>query len=247
MGRILAAPYIALLKRAVKSGYNNYLIMKDRMFINCYDPDIDSDHGMHYIQMVPDTADYEDKFYDKTMLINPTTILHAYTDKASELTEKRKEKKLKPKEAAVYLSYNTVDGYVKLVFEYELQGSVIDTSSVCIKELSQYDREVELMVHTFDQLVNRLDLSYPTVRIDGVDSGFVEKALNSVRVYYEKLKLEDETIKIPLIKSMLNGNKSFDKFDVTINHTVLKNIYAFMIDYETKGIEEIFWGYIQNF
>lgn len=247
MNRIPAAPFITLLKRAVKSGYGNYLIMKDRMFINSYDPDSDSDHGYHYMLLIPQTEEFADEFYDTTMMINPTVIVSAYEERLSELTELRKNRKLRPKDAIVHMSYKHTDGYLKLIFEYQLVDEVVDTSSVCIKDMQSVDSKVELMVHTFNVLSDRIDYEYPTICIDGLRSGFVDKALASVRVCYVDLKLGGIAIKLPLIRSMLNGNKTFEKFDVLINRTVMKNIYTYTINYIAKGVEEIFLGYIQNF
>lgn len=247
-GTIPANRFIDLLKRAIKSGYGEHAILHERMLLSCYDPDEDGSIGFHYVQHIPKTDDYDDPFYKLTLSISPNKIVEVYNTHTSDLTELRKSKSLKPKDAKILLRYVIKDSYIQLTFEYMLENNIEYSSSVAIPypvDMNSY--EIELLIRTYDTLLNRIDLDYPAIVIDGIRSGLVEKALGTVRVYYLPLKIWDMKIRIPLIRSMLNGNKKFDVFKITVRKTTLKDIFMYSIHYEMKGFTEEFIGYIQNF
>ena len=84
-----AVPFITLLRRATHSGFDS-VIMNNRMFIQCYDLNIDSDIALNYMLFVPDTDDYASPFYDTQMILHPRKILDAYAVGHKYIEEKRK-------------------------------------------------------------------------------------------------------------------------------------------------------------
>ncbi|MDE5610817.1 MAG: hypothetical protein K2I90_02220, partial [Odoribacter sp.] len=56
------------------------VLMKNHLLLQCYNLDIDSDDGLHYVLHIPETEEYDSSFYDEVIMLNPNEILSAYNE-----------------------------------------------------------------------------------------------------------------------------------------------------------------------
>ena len=84
-----AVPFISILRRASHCKFPE-LVMANRLLMQCYTIDVDSDVGFHYVLHIPDENKYADGFYDEFMLIRPAEVIGCYNTGHRILAEKRR-------------------------------------------------------------------------------------------------------------------------------------------------------------
>jgi hypothetical protein len=239
-------PLLELIKRAHKSKFNK-LVLNDRMLIQCYDANHDSDSGFHYILYIPTTDEYKDKFYNKSLIIYPESILNTYKDGHDEVLAIKKEKKISNKDINEFVDVIYNDDMVELVFQHVIQDKLIASNTVGCKiaEVGTYD--VDLIIRTLFNLHDRIKPNGLAVRIDGYKAGYYYKIMNHAQITYSKIDIGGTKVRIPLFKSMLTGIKMPDEFLISLQETVLKDIYIYTIQITNKGLTDQYISYIINF
>lgn len=242
-----AKPLLELMTRASRCKFKK-VFMVNHLLIQCYTVGIDSDIGFHYVLAIPDTEEYSSPFYDSLVELEPSAITKAYSTGHKILLEKKKETGAKPKEIKEELVVQFKDTKMEMKFLYyvmdELVTTAIYTSPYPVDETRP---EVENCVDTLVSTANRIKPGGSCVLIDGNRTGIFDRTMDSVQTYFHVIKINGEKVRIPFIRSMFLGSKSYDRFIVSIQETLLKSIYLFSIQLTRKGLTEQFFGYIQNF
>lgn len=242
-----AKPFIELLRRTIKSKYKE-IVMINRMMMQCYNIDEDSDVGLHYILHIPETEDYEDPFYDEAMLIVPADIITLYNEGHSVLLEKKKETGAKPKEVREELVFKKSGNHATIKFIFIAHDEIVDTKSYKFQyPISNTSKVVDNLVETYQNILDRVKIGGSAIVLDGFKYGLFDLALNSTQIVFFKIKIGEKKIKVPLYKSMLLGQKTFDNFFISVQETTLPAVYLYTIQFIRKEITEEFIGYIQNF
>lgn len=243
--------FLTLLRRASKCRYSS-VVMVNRVLIQCYNIDIDSDIGMHYTLFIPDTTDYDSPFYQLMVELTPGAILKTYTVGHKKLLEIKKERGLKPKDVdeTLHIATKEINGFdvLEFKFQYIVDGMIQFTESYhSLYPLDTSKPGIENCVSTLDSLASRIKPGGYCVQLDALRLGIFQRALNCSDIYYHIIKLNETKIRIPFMKSMFLGAKRFDIFVVTIQETVIPGIYVYCMLFHREGISECFYGYIQNY
>lgn len=240
-------PFLELLKRAMKSPYDTFL-MSNRMIFQCYDISWDTDQGFHYILHIPDTEEYVDEFYDKTVILEPSAIVNCYTEGHKKLLEVKKQKNAKPKEVREEVNIRFEDGKMRIKFLYFVQDELVTKELYETNyPISPYDSNVSLVEETYYNILHRIKPGGLGIAFNGDKHGLFERALNSPDIYFFKVKLGNEKVKVPLYKSLFSGFKEWEEFFISIQETVYPGIYLYVIHFTVKGLTDQYIGYIQNF
>lgn len=129
-----------------------------------------------------------------------------------------------------------------------MKDELITTTSISIPyPVNTADFMIDNCVSTFTNMIDRIKPGGQGIVLDGIRLGFMSIAENNVQVHYYTVKLNNNVVRIPIIRSMFLGAKTYDQIIVSIQETLLKNIYLFSYQLSRKGISEQFFGYIQNF
>lgn len=238
-----AKNFITLLKRTTKSKYKQ-LVMCNRMIMQCYNIDVDSDVGLHYVLPIPDTEEYTDTFYDNTLYLDVPKILAAYSEHHKFAEVYRKTQKLKPKDLVeeVYFTEGCLGFTYRIGDEYY--------GSTTLQTIVPDDMHPDVMNITkhYNMLLQRIKTGGICMDIDGTKLGLQEKASNASEIYFYTMKYMDQTIRVPLYKSMFLGIRELDDFHFTVQETMIsKDIFICTFRLRKSGIEEVFWGYIVNY
>ena len=237
-----AKKFITLLQRASHSRYKS-LLMNNRMIIQCYNVDVDSDIGLHYVLPIPDTPDYEDAFFNSTLMVSPSEITTAYTEMHREMDALRKEKKLKPKDLVeeVYL----IDGILKFVFTLLDEGPA--TITIPVEVPTDLNPDVMNILKHYNDAISRIRAGGVCIEIDGTYSALQSRVVNTPEIMFYIMRYGGKKVRVPLYKSMFLGIKDVDTFQFNIQETDSDELYLHTVKIRKGDIEEIFWGYIMNF
>lgn len=241
-----AKPLMAILRRAVHSGYKT-LLMNNRMLMQCYDLNIDSDIGLHYILHIPD--DVEGDFYDMTLVLKPSEIMSTYREGHLMLEDERKYRKLKTKEATeeFHVKEND-DGSVTLKFTFLLQDELITTKSVIVPGINDYNRTmVDNIQESLLRLMDKIKPGGFCLFYDGLRGGLDTKVYESEMIYEFIAKPYGKPIRVPITKNMFLGMKGVDTFEFTLQESVMDHVYILAIRIGKGDIEENLWGYVLNY
>ena len=96
-------------------------------------------------------------------------------------------------------------------------------------------------------MIDRVKVGGLAITIDAARYGLYDRAMNAIEVEYEKFKIGTHKVRIPLFRSMLLGMTNLDEFFISVQETVLSNIYLYTIQLSKKGITEQLIGYIVAF
>lgn len=240
-------PFIELMTRATHCKFKR-VFMVNHLILQCYTVDIDSDIGLHYILAIPPTDQYNSPFYDELIELEPSAVTKVYNTGHKELLEKKKEKNAKPKEVKEEMVVQYKERRLEIKFMYYVKDALIFTTTYTEPYPVDNTRaEVENCVNTIMTTAERIKPGGSCVIIDGLRTGLFDRTMNSIQVYYHVIRINGEKIRIPLIRSMFLGSKSFDSFYLSVQETILKGIYLYSIQLTRKSITEQFFGYIQNF
>ena len=240
-------PFIDILRRASKCKFTDVL-MNNHMLIQCYDINIDSEVGLNYVLFIPSTESYSDPFYDETLYFSPNEILAIYNSGHKYTEEKRKTDGLKPKDMKEELCFTINNNVAELKFLYYLNDDLIITkvytTSYPVDETSSY---IENCCISYYNLISRIKPGGVGLVFDGVRYDLQRKVQECPNIYYFIVKYSGKTIRIPLTRSMFNGIKDVDSFYISLQESVLTDIFILSLQYTKKDITEQFWGYIVNF
>lgn len=235
--------FIELLRRASHSKYS-VILMHNRMLMQCYSIGVDSEVGLHWACFIPDTEEYQDDFYNQTMILTHASVIKEYSNAFKEVEILRKSKKIKPKDLKVeaFLQENAIK------FTFTLQDELIATAVAPVQyPVSESDTICAGILDKYDQLLSMVKPGGMCLQHDGIQMGLIELILNCPEIYFYKEKCGNKSIMIPLAKSLFAGMQKLTKFVFSIQETTKENIYILTIHLGKNNIEEIFWGYIINF
>lgn len=240
-------PLIELLQRISKSPYKTF-VMSNRMIMQCYTVDEDDDVGLHYILHIPDTDEYMDEFYDETLILDPKEILTCYTRGHSLLLEKKRAVNAKSKEIKEEAFFRIKRHKAVLKFLYYVQDDLITTEEYIFSYPIDLGRsEVSVICQTYSDMINRIKIGGIGIAFNGDDYNLYSRAMQYPDIYFFKVKMRDTKVKIPLYKSLFGALKSWDEFFISVQETILPNIYLYAVQFTAKDITEQYIGYIQNF
>lgn len=242
-----AKPFMSLIRRAQHSRFR-VLLMHSRMIMQCYTIDEDSDIGFHYILHISDTEEYADPFYQETILLDIVELSTLYKVGHEILNTKKKELKLKPKDVREELHFSTSKSSCELKFLFIANDQIVDTEIYhTTYPINTVDKNVSSVINGYTDIINRVKIGGLAITIDAVRYGLYERALNAIEIEYEKFKIGTHKVRIPLFRSMLLGMTNLDEFFISVQETVLSNIYLYTIQLSKKGITEQLIGYIVTF
>ena len=242
-------PLIALTRRAVKSGFKT-LLLHDRMLMQCYDLNIDSDIGLHYILHIPDTEEYEDPFYDEDVLLRVAEVNAAYKTGHDVLETKRKERGLKNKDCReeAYWIDGDVDGFRMLKFLFFVQDDLVATSVQPVPyPLDITDSTVENILETVTNGLRRLKPGGMCFLVDGIKLGIIDRVLDAHEIYHFVVRHNRKKLRIPITKSMFLGQRSLDSLYLSVQESELDHVYIYALSMTKKGLNETLWGYILSY
>lgn len=240
-------PFMDLLKRANRSQFKSFLL-HNRMLIQCYDVREDSDIGFHYILHIPNEDPFEDEFYDEELILHTEEIIEKYNEGHKLLLAKKKEEKAKPKEVieSGRLLYDKNKRYLQL--QFTLRDTLVTSYKIPLEWPIRPDsRMVENIIITLDNITDRIKPNGLGVTMDAYRTGLYYRAFNNPQVTYAHIRLGKEQVRIPLYKSMFQGQKNLEECYVSVLETNMKDIYQYTIHMKKNQIIEQFIGYIQNF
>ena len=240
-------PFLNILRRATHCGFPS-VILNNHMLLQCYNLDIDSDVGLHYVLHIPDDLDPTTDFYDKVMILKPREILKLYSEGHKELDLERKSQKLMPRAVTEELEYVEHKHHIDLVFHYYLAGEEFDTKEYRIDtDVSDVTPEVENCLQAYDQLMRRIKNGGACLVFDGSRLDLQRRIVDCPEVYRYRVKYNGKKLSIPFTKSMFLGIKEVDQFYFSIQETRMEDVYVYAISLEKKGIVEQFWGYVLQY
>ena len=253
--------FVEVCRRADKSGFKT-LIFHNRMVMGFYDIAQDSDIGMHYILHIPD--DYED-LYDGHFTMNVNEFLKKLNETRNKIKEERLKLKLPPRAVDGELFY-TLDGKeMQIEIGLRIHDMVPPPPEIKRKTLVPGDilvnlgfmttcktldddattAQVDLMLDSLNKVIERIE---PTeVLIDVLENDLVSKVQEFPRVFYCKVKIDNESVQVPLMKSFFRGINKFDRLLLTVSKTCIKGIFVYTITLDAKGLTDQYIAYIQNF
>lgn len=244
-----AKPLIKLLQRANKSRYDQFL-MHNRMLMNCYTVDEDSDIGMHYILHIPDTDEYVGSFYDETLFLDVKMISTAYSNGHAKLNEAKKgsKEKVKPKELREELHFRAEHDHAILKFLFYLRDELVDVETLSLDyPITTTNPVAKVIEDTYGAMISRVKPGGICLQFDGNKLNLYELAVARPEIYFFDVKLNGKRIRIPLYKSLFLNMKSFDEFFISLQETRLVGIYLYTVQLSVNGLTDQQVGYIQNF
>ena len=239
-------PFLDLMKRAQKSKYIDF-VMHNRMIIQCYDVSQDSDVGTHYILHIPENENYDDKFYDQSIIIIPENVLYIYKIGHDELLEVKKKKNAKPKDCKEFIDVVYNDDMVELTFQHIVFDELVASNEIGFRYADNTKPSVQLVTKTLNEIEDRIKVNGLAATVDGYKSGFYYKIMNHEQIAYGKIKLGDKKVRIPLFKSMLAGIKEPEDIKISIQEIKIKDIYLCTVQLTNNGLVDQYISYILNF
>lgn len=237
-----AKPFIALMRRASRSKYAT-LLLANRMILQCYDLDVDSDVGLHYILPIPDDETYQDDLYNQMIILQPSAVLSAYSAAHKEADAIRKEKKYKPKELKeeVCLVGST------LKFIYQVAAETPFSTTVPVILPTEIDTNVTNILKHYEKLAAWIKPGGVCINVDGTYRNLQSMVTETPEIMFYRLKYAGKSVRVPLYKSLFVGIKELDFFRFNIQETIIDDVYVNTIHIRKGGLEEVFWGYILNY
>lgn len=240
---IPAGPFIDIMRRASHCGYAT-VVMNNRMLLQCYDLNIDSDNAMNYVLYIPDTEAYKDPFYDKQMILAPKKVLDSFGAGKKLLDMKRRESGAKPKEAYVEMQLKSDNGCSEIKFMYFLSGELLTTTTCQVQyPVDNRNPEIANCELTFQKAIDNIKPGGACLVFDGVKLGLQPRIIEYPSIYFYKVKYHGKTIEIPFYKSMFLGMKDVDNFYFSIQESRVPNMYVYSYQLTKRKITEQLFGY----
>lgn len=242
-----AVPFVALLRRATHSGFDT-VVMNNRMLIQCYDLNIDSDIALNYMLFVPETEVYESSFYDSQMILHPRKILNAYAVGHKYLEEKRKGAKAKPKDVSEEVVFQEKKGGGELKFLYYLQGELLTTSTCkVVYPITSINPIVANCEDSYQKLIETIKPGGACLVFDGLRLNLQQSIMKYPSIYYYTVKYRNKKVRIPFARSMFLGIKEVDRFYFSVQESNIQDIVVFSYQLTKRGITEQFYGAVLTF
>lgn len=242
-----AVPLITILRRATHSGYGD-VILNNRMLVQCFNLDIDSDIALNYVLYIPQSDAYDDPLYDMTMILEPRKILDAYSVGHKYLEEKRKEVKAKPKEAVEEVVFQEKHGCGELKFLYYLQGELLTTTKCKVQyPVDNLNTTIANCERSFQKLLEYIKPGGACLVYDGLRMNLQKSIMEYPSIYYFKIRYQNKKVMIPFARSMFLGIKEVDSFYFSVQESNIQDIYVYSYQITKKGITEQFFGYVLSF
>ena len=233
-----------LLSRCSHSGFK-HMVLHNRMLMQCYTVDIDSDQGFHYALHIPDTKEYEDRFFDETILLTPAEITKVYRAGHNTLSDLRKEKNLKTKDCHEECYYLVDDDKRQLKFMYYLLDELVDTQTVDLAwPFDVTDIRAESILRAYGDCLTRIKPGGVCLLYNLGRMGVIEKTVDLPDVYQIIVRVHKKKLCIPLTKTLFMSQKKFDSAYLSIQETTLDHIYIYALSLTAKGLNETIWGYV---
>ena len=240
-------PLINMLRRATRCGFPS-VVVNNRMFMQCYDLDIDSEVGMNYVLHVPDDVDPGCGFYETPMIIKPRDFLKAYSDGHKSLIEERKHQDLKPKAMSEWAEYIEHKHHIDLIVHHCLLGEeFINTEYRINTNVPETTPIIDNVLRTYGQLIGRIKVGGTCVRCDGSYMGLQDRVVNCQEIYRYRMRINGHRVDVPFTKSMFLGIRAVEQFHFAVQESSMDDIYIYSIGIEHKGIMEQFWGYLLQY
>lgn len=239
--------FMDLIRRAKKSSFSTVLL-HNHMMIQCYDIKIDSDTGLHYVLHIPNTEEYTGSFYDGPMLLDLNEIIATYKEGHDKLLTKKKELKLKPKEIKEFFEFHVTKGIGVIKMQFVAQDELICTTSYHTEyPVSETSSDRTNIEDTFNDMFHRIKVGGVGIGIDTIKSGLLYQSTHNAQITHAKIKFGGHKVRIPLYKGMVHGSNDPDECFITVQETIMKDIYLYTIQIEKNSIIDQYIGYIQNF
>lgn len=248
MAQIDLKPFLELMRRASKCRFKQ-VVMANHLLIQCYSVDNDSDVGMHYVLVIPkNNPAYDYSLYDYTMIISPSQMVKTYNIGHKKASEFKKEHGLKPKSMNEELYVQPRENGLEFKFLFYGADELIDTESIIVPfPVDQTNPMLENITQTLENLIDRIKPGGSCVLMDGNRLGIFRRTIESPDIYFHTIRINGKKVRIPFIKSMFQGNRSLDRFYISVQETNIENIYVYTIALEKDDIVELFCGYLQNY
>ena len=253
--------FVDVCRRAVKSGFKT-LLFHNRMVMGFYDIAQDSDIGMHYILHIPD--DYED-LYDGHFAMNVEEFLKKLNETKNKVKEERLKLNLPPRSVDGELFYELDGNLMQIEIGVRIHEMVPPPPETKRKTLvpgnvlvnlgfvtscktfedDSMTSQIDLMLDSLNKIITRMEPT--TVLVDVLENDLVNKVQEFPRVFYCKVKIDNESVQVPLMKSFFRGINKFDRLLLTVSKTCIKGIFIYTITLDAKGLTDQYIAYIQNF
>lgn len=257
--------FLEISKRLAKSGYKKFIV-HNRMIMGFYDLSQDSDIGMHYIMHIPD--EYED-LYDGHFIFDNEAFTKRLGEIRKKVAEERNRLGLPPRVVQGVIKYRETDSLEENSFMIEpslqihelvdppegskkkskVLGEVITDIGFTIpcpnNKTDEWEKQSDNMIDSLNKLSTRVGKQ--VVLIDALENGLVEPVVNYPRVFYCNVKVEGESVQIPLMKSFFRGINKFDGLTISVQKTNIKGVFILCITLSAKGLTDQYISYIQNF
>lgn len=238
---------LEILKRVLHSGYKT-ILMHDRMMMNCYNVDEDDDIGTHYVLHIPETNMYQSDFYQLDLIIDISAIAEATKQIRKDHETYRKSKKIRPKDASILCRYDLYKRYLLLSIDFMLKDEVWKTVEIKIPyPISNMDPIKSNIETAYNTMLERIDISSPPVIINGLTEDIPINTLDRVRVFYYLVEINNRMVKIPFLKSFFRSINKFEQFDISIQKTLIKNVYLVVHTFGSKGLTDQYIMYVEDF
>lgn len=238
---------LEILKRVSHSGYKTFL-MHDRMLMNCYNVDEDDDIGAHYVLHIPDTDMYRSDFYKLDLIVDINVISEATKQIRKDHETYRKSKKIRPKDASIVCRYDFYRGYLLLSIDFMMKDDVWKTVDIKIPHpISDMDPIKSNIEFAYNSMLERIDTSMSPILINGLTEDIPINTLECVRVFYYLVEIDNKMVKIPFLKSFFRSINKFEQFDISIQKTLIKNVYLVAHTFSSKGLTDQYIMYVENF
>lgn len=238
-------PFIEIIRRIAKSKYP-VLLMHNRMIMQCYTVEIDEDVGMHYVLHIPETEEYSDPFYDRTILLAHGPIMEAYKEGHENLLKVKKEKNAKPKEVREELDVVQDKNEITLKMQFIVRDELVCTMNYITTVPVESDPEVERILNAYSKMLSIIKIGGYGIALDAIRHGLYDRALNTPRIVYYPIRIGSTKVRIPICKSMI-GTGACDECFVSVQETTISDIYIYTLQLEKKKLIEQWIGYIIAF
>lgn len=241
-------PFVNILRRATHCRYST-IIMANRMFMQCYSIDVDSEVGLNYLLFIPDTEEYADEFYSETLVLSPSSILARYNRGHKLLEEKKKEAGLKSKDVKEEFCFQIRNSHsAEIKFMYYLLDELVTTETYRLDyPIDMTSVAVETCLQSYTNLLNRIKPGGACLVFDGLRYDLQNKASECSEIYHFIIRYGGKKIQVPILRSMFNGIKDVDTLYLSLQESTLKDIYVYSFQYTKREITEQFWGYLLHY
>ena len=183
-----------------------------------------------------------------TLIIEPKELLAMYTRGHAGLLEAKKKVKAKPKDVKEELHIRETSDGLRLCMMFTCCDEVIGTEVINLEyPVSSQSPVVENICTTYQRMLEYINAGGVGIAFDANRYNLYQIAVKSPQIYFFKIDIRGERIKIPIYKSMLQSMSDPDEFYLLVEQTCIDHLWVYAIQLTNKGLTEQYIGYIQNF